>query len=397
MCAQNIYSESEHDFPDKIAFLDAGHLVGTVLSHGFLPACIVVIPWRRLPEKNISFTNALHYSTIFALPWHRPSHKFAPRRLCLWPKFNAPCEHNTTGSDDTARGVQFIDAGLQPPLLMFNLEITPDVDVDYPDLLGDLYEPLGMTTPLRFVIPGHTLLSHVAALDAATNGRRRMRMVPWCGWGEDTRVWEGAGSGMAVYGSRLFCWERTANWRTKAVIYDFDSPESMVRDIHSGNKTRLNEIVVKPSYLPQTFRRNVQEPMITKAPYRRLETNLEGPGSNRCMLFGENCFVLAETTNHRWVHVHLRYRPMADSCLVDSLPIPYDAAPIGDFTRRFSRIIAVSSSQNINHIKSVTRKMCVISEIKHHVEVFHATKSPFAQVILTMPNIASLLPTYKFH
>lgn len=285
-------------------FLGANHLVGTVLSRGSLPASIIVIPWRELPGHDISFTDVLDYSTIFVLPAHNPTHKIAHWNTLPWLDANIFSEHNTTRYDNAPQGVPFFDAGRELPIMMMGLTITPAEDGDYEDLRHtDGWAHINVfSTQLRLVIPGRTLIAHVAVLDANSSGSKTMRVVPWCACGDDTRIWDGQGAEVLVYGSRLFLWEQTSDWRSnKAVIYDFDSPQSMVRDIRSGDKTRLDDIVVKssPPYFPISFRRDLRERMVTNAPYRRLETNLEGPGCNRCILFGENCFVLKEPMSNR--------------------------------------------------------------------------------------------------
>lgn len=263
------------------------HLVGTVLARGSLPECVIVIPWRKLPGDNISFTDVLSYSTIFALPAHCPAHKFSHHRP--WHSRNADifCEHNATRHDSAPEGMAFFDAGRNPPLIMLELALTPVENSN-----ENMYSRL-----LRLVIPGRTLMVHVTPCGATSSGPGGMRVVPWCVWGDDIRIWNGEGCEVRVYGSRLLCWESAADWQThKLVIYEFDSPESMVHDIRSGDKTRLNEIIVRPSpsIFPLFFREHLRERMVTNAPYRRLETNIEGPGCNKCLLFGENCLVTME-------------------------------------------------------------------------------------------------------
>lgn len=237
-----------------------------MLARGSLPACVIVVPWRKLPGEDISFIDVLSYSTIFVLPAHSPTHKFAHYEGRPWLDHDIFCEHNTTRHDSAPEGMAFFDAGRNPPLVMLNLALASVEGSN-----GNMY--------LRVVIPGRTLMVHVAAFGATSSGSSGMRVVPWRVWGDDIRIWNGEGCAMHVYGSRLLCWESAADRQThKLVIYEFDSPESMVHDIRSGDKTRLKEIIVKPSpaTFPLSFREHLRERMVTKAPYRRLETISRG-------------------------------------------------------------------------------------------------------------------------
>lgn len=208
------------------------------------------------------------------------------------PTTKLVCEHNTGKHETAASGIPFFDAGRHPPLVVLNLTVAPDCGTDWVN--ADVKSWSGLRkkrADLHFLIPGRTLMSRVAALDAAhVDG---MREVPWTHWGEDTRVWpqrEERFTEVRAYGSRAFRQKTNRNWTSeKLIIYDFDSNESMLRDIRSGDKARLGEIVVKPSYLPESAYDYLLERVVTKAPYRRLESgikldNLRNPS------FGEDCF-----------------------------------------------------------------------------------------------------------
>lgn len=277
--------------------------MGTMLAYGSLPASVIIISWRKIPGQRISFTDALEYSTIFHLPRHSHRHKFVHRDTLYATRNEIGCEHNTTRYDNAPDGTPFFDAGSQPPLITLDLAITPIYDGEFVDIRSDpgkWVRVAAETTPLQFVIPGRALTSRITMLDAAAGGAKGMRAVPWCDWGEDTRTWDRRLTQARLYGSRLLCLEDSADPQvSKVVIYDFDSPESMVRDIRSSDKTHLNEIVVEPLHLHPFSRRNLREPVITRAPYRRLESNVEVSSYATCALFGENCFVLLDKSANR--------------------------------------------------------------------------------------------------
>lgn len=100
-------------------------------------------------------------------------------------------------------------------------------------------------------------------------------------------------SSEAVHGSRLFCLEESPDARS-VVVYDFDSPEAMARDIRADDKS-LENIVVKPSYLPTKDKAKFQERVVTKAPYRRLKSDVMLDRDFGWVHFGENCVFVQQS------------------------------------------------------------------------------------------------------
>lgn len=253
----------------------------------------MVIPWRKLPGGDISITDAIGYSTMFHLP--KPISGFKYANMHIDSKTRLFCERNTSRYDTAPKDAPFFDSGRKPPLIMLDITVAPNREVDFAVALNNPVEWKRICADkaeLRFVIPGCALLSRVAALDAA--GAEDVRSIPWSSWGEDTRVWPQTEPGRCevhVYGSRMFCIDRAKPYTKSAVIYDFDSAGSMVRDIHSGDKAYLDEIVVEPSHLTDFHAGYLREPVVTRAPYRRLESNIETYGIEQS-IFGENCFLL---------------------------------------------------------------------------------------------------------
>lgn len=283
----------KYQLPQKIAFLDEDHLVGIMFASHSVLASVVVIPWRKLPGGDISITDAIGHSTMFQLP--EPSSGNIYAHVHIDSKTRLFCERNTTWYDDAPKDAPFFDSGRQPPLIMLDIMVAPDREVDFAVALNDPDEWKRICADraaLRFVIPGCALLSRVAALDATVI--EGVRTIPWSGWGEDTRVWPQTEPGrreVQVYGSRLFCIEKAKPYTKTAVIYDFDSAESMVRDIRSSDKTHLDEIVIEPSHLTEFHAGYLQEPVVTRAPYRRLKSNIETYGIEQS-IFGQDCFLL---------------------------------------------------------------------------------------------------------
>lgn len=264
-----------------------------MFTSGSPPTSLVVIPWRTIPCEDISITDVLAYSTVFHFPLPKPGCQYIHKHL--WTDTaKLFCEHNTNQNENTSEDALFLDAGRHPPLIMLDMMIVPDCGREWQGEVS-LWEGLRENrADLRFVIPGRTLMSRVAALDAVKGGVEGMREVPWKHWGEDTRVWaQGDIDRVCVYGSRMLLRKKIRSGNSnrminKMVIYDFDSTESMLRDVHSGDKARSDEIVVEPSYLPQSTYRYLRERVVTKAPYREFVMDVELLDKPS---FGEDCFL----------------------------------------------------------------------------------------------------------
>lgn len=305
-------------------FLDEERLVCVVLADDTLPASIVIVPWKKLPGTRLSFAEVLNHSTLFQLPQPKKAHCYT-KELHGDGSIRLYCQPNMRQRDTAPAEAPFVDNRLPLVVLETVVAKVKEHIVQVGNTGGPRVRTLfdwSTAVELQFLIPGRALVSRLAANCGTGASEASLRAIPWRNWGEDTRVlhtnplWRPFSlydhhRPEIVHGSRLLhpendpskywehwqyrLWELSSisPW-AKMFVYDFDSPEAMERDIRSGNVDFLDQIVVQPSYLTPAGQSVFQDLVVTRAPYRRLDPNLQVKLDEKRCYLGEDCIVTEE-------------------------------------------------------------------------------------------------------
>lgn len=164
------------------------------------------------------------------------------------------------------------------------------------------------------LIPGSTILSRIP-------GHRDVplldRTVPWSDWQRETRMVDTlrAHDTHGICGSRYITVSAGGDSGNEPsapyfIIYDFDSPPAMLKDIMSGDADVGKQFLHGESKpCPGSSAMSLFEDEVdARAPCRVIHTGISAEGNGPAELFEDGIIVRAKHEHHEYVPLHIQWR-----------------------------------------------------------------------------------------